>query len=138
MIGDETGGERIRFEKSGTSRSLHVPHSFSLTKRVVIRLTNNYYLYSFLSLILSFSSSLILSTYIYIWFSLSLLSSRQCFLSLIVALILCTWWLKSGNSSTRAFCQTDYGTSGVSLASHEYGQPCLSSCCFLSVSGCLF
>lgn len=36
------------------------------------------------------------------------------FLSLTVALILCTWWSKSGNSSTRAFCQTDYGTSAVS------------------------
>lgn len=42
-------------------------------------------------------------------------SRRRC-LSLTVALILCTWWSKSGNSSTRAFCQTDYGTSAVSLA----------------------
>ena len=38
------------------------------------------------------------------------------FFSLTVALLLCTWWSKSGNSSTRAFCQTDYGTSAVSLA----------------------
>lgn len=41
---------------------------------------------------------------------------RRRFLSLTVALILCTWWSKSGNSSTRAFCQTDYGTNAVSLA----------------------
>lgn len=56
-------------------------------------------------------------------------SSRR-FLSLTVALILCTWWSKSGNSSTRAFCQTDYGTNAVSLApSHTLlcGQSRLSS-----------
>lgn len=38
------------------------------------------------------------------------------FTTVSLALILCTWWSKSGNSSTRAFCQTDYGTSTVSLA----------------------
>lgn len=48
--------------------------------------------------------------------SLSPFLSPMISLAHIVALILCTWWSKSGNSSTRAFCQTDYGTSGVSFA----------------------
>lgn len=46
---------------------------------------------------------------------LSFFSSHRRFLSFAVALIHCTWWSKSGNSSTRAFCQTYYGTSAVSL-----------------------
>lgn len=64
--------------------------------------------------------------------------SRRQFLSLTVALILCTWWSKSGNSSTRAFCQTDYGTNAVSLA-HSIMRP-VSSLIPLSLClrGCLF
>lgn len=73
-----------------------------------------------------------------ICFSLSLFPSRGCFLSLIVALILCTWWSKSGNSSTRAFCQTDYGTSGISLApSRPIIRPVSSLSSLVPLSLCL-
>lgn len=67
---------------------------------------------------------------------LPIFPSRRRFLSLTVALILCTWWSKSGNSSTRAFCQTDYGTNAVSFTPSRTllcGQSRLSSL-FLYVS----